>query len=189
MNVTIALLLAIGLLSGCAAVSQSEHRAAARSAPGEINWPAEYRPDDAPWFLHNRIDIEAPPEVVWSILIDAGSWPDWYEGASRVELPDGATQLADGMTFTWRTMGQDFTTAIAEFDAPYRMGWESRKSTIRAYHAWLIVPTETGCTVVTDEAQHGFLTVLQRVFQPNKLHRLHDVWLAELKARAEAMPL
>ncbi|MDJ0701459.1 MAG: hypothetical protein QNJ07_16540 [Woeseiaceae bacterium] len=66
------------------------------------------------------------------------------------------------------------------------MGWESKKSTIRAYHAWLIVPTDTGSTVIIDEAQHGFLTTMQRVFQPNKLHRLHDVWLAELKARAEA---
>ncbi len=186
MNRTIALILAVGLLAGCATLSQDEHRAAAKAAPGQIDWPDEYRPEDASWFLHNRIDIEAPPEVVWNVLVDAGSWSEWYDGASRVELPDGATRLSDGMQFNWRTMGQKFTTTIAEFDPPHRMGWESRKSTIRAYHAWLIVPTETGSTVVTDEAQHGFLTVLQRIFQPNKLHRLHDEWLTGLKVRAEA---
>ena len=177
---------AIILLSGCAAISQQEHLAASRLAPGEIVWPPEYKPEEAPWFLHNRIDIDAPPEVVWDILVDATAWSDWYEGASNVELPDGATRLAEGMQFTWRTMGQNFTTTVREFEPPYRMGWESRKSTIRAYHAWLIVPTESGSTVITDEAQHGFLTTLQRLFQPNKLHRLHDVWLEELKARAEA---
>ena len=61
-----------------------------------------------------------------------------------------------------------------------------RKATIQRYHTWLVVPTATGCKVVTQESQHGFLTYLQKTFVPNKLHRLHDVWLAKLKARAEA---
>ncbi len=186
MQRTLAIVLAITSLSGCATISQREHLDASRSAPGKIAWPGDYVPEEAPWFLHNRIDIHAPPEVVWDILINAAQWSDWYEGAKNVQLPDGATHLADGMVFNWRTMGQNFTTVVREFEPPYRMGWESKKSTIRAYHAWLIVPTEDGCTVITDESQHGFFATLQRVFQPNKLHRLHEVWLAGLKARAEA---
>ncbi len=185
----IAIALALPVLFGCATISQQEHLAASRSTPGEIVWPDEYQPEEASWFLHNRIDIAAPPEVVWNILVSANDWSDWYEGASDVQLPDGAARLSDGMEFRWKTMGQEFTTTIREFEPPYRMGWDSRKRSIRAYHAWLIVPTENGCTVITDEAQHGFLTTLQRVFQPNKLHRLHDIWLAELKARAESQML
>ncbi len=178
--------LTLPLFAGCATISQEEHLEASQDAPGEIYWPDEYKPEEAGWFLHNRIDIAAPPEVVWDILVSADRWSEWYEGATEVQLPGGATQLDEGMQFSWKTMGQRFTTTIVEFEPPYRMGWESKKSTIRAYHAWLIVPTKSGCTVITDEAQHGFLTVMQRVFQPNKLHRLHEVWLAELKTRAEA---
>lgn len=84
-------------------------------------------------------------------------------------------------------MGQNFQTRVTEFEPPFRMGWESRKSTIKAYHAWLIVPTENGARVVTEESQYGFLAIMQKIFQPNKLKNLHDVWLAELKTRAEAM--
>ena len=48
------------------------------------------------------------------------------------------------------------------------------------------MPTDTGVRVVTEESQHGFLATLQDIFQPNKLRKLHDVWLAELKKLAEA---
>ena len=44
-----------------------------------------------------------------------------------------------------------------------------------------------GCRLVTAESQHGLLTFLQRVFVPTKLHDLHDVWLAQIKKRAEAV--
>ena len=54
------------------------------------------------------------------------------------------------------------------------------------YHAWLILPTETGCKVITDESQNGWLTFFEKTFQPKKLKKLHDVWLTELKKKAEA---
>ena len=56
----------------------------------------------------------------------------------------------------------------------------------RGYHAWLIVPTRTGCRVMTDESFHGFSAVMQRVFIPDKLHNLHEAFLIGLKQKAEA---
>jgi hypothetical protein len=47
------------------------------------------------------------------------------------------------------------------------------------------VPTANGCRLITPEAQNGFLTFMQKVFQPNKLLKLHDTWLKLIKARAE----
>ncbi len=185
MKRTIALLISEAVFSGCATISREEHFAASEAVPGKINWPAEYIPEEATFFLHNSIDIKAPPQVVWDILVDAKSWSQWYEGASNVNVPNESGRLSAGMEFTWKTMGQNLTTTVAEFEPPYRLGWDSRKNTLRAYHAWLIVPTETGCTVITEESQYGFLALMQKIFIPNKLHRLHDVWLAEMKARAE----
>ncbi len=37
--------------------------------PEQINWPKEYDPKDAGFFAHNEIDIKAPPEKVWDILL------------------------------------------------------------------------------------------------------------------------
>jgi hypothetical protein len=65
------------------------------------------------------------------------------------------------------------------------MAWEVRRGNLTAYHAWVIVPTAKGCKLITPEAQNGFLTFLQKVFQPNKLLNLHEHWLEVIKARAE----
>ena len=98
--------------------------------------------------------------------------------------PDGNRLAADGV-FAWNTMNQDFESRIKEFVPPFRLSWESSKSSIRGYHAWLIIPTDTGCRVVTDESQHGRLVVAQKIFLPNKLRKLHGVWLGKLKKKAE----
>ncbi|MDJ0709005.1 MAG: SRPBCC domain-containing protein [Woeseiaceae bacterium] len=178
------LLLPIIVCTSCASFNEAIDDA--NAAPGTIHWPDEYAPESAGFFVHNRIDINAPPEVVWEILIQAETWPDWYEGASDVEIIGGSSTLEEGSVFTWKTMGLNFESTVTEFHPPTRLSWESRKRVIRGYHAWLVIPTEFGSTVITDESQHGFLTYMQRLFVPNKLRRLHDVWLAEIKVKAEA---
>jgi uncharacterized protein YndB with AHSA1/START domain len=200
-----------GFAAGCASPPRVGHpenplpTAAVR--PDAIRWPAQYRPDDAGFFVHNEIHVKAPPSVVWEELIRAEAWPSWYEGASNVRIPpyvlpggapasvqsvghaahaNGERVLYPESIFTWRTMDWDFTSKVTEFDAPHRLAWESRKSNIKGYHAWLIVPTADGCKVVTEESQHGFLTLMQKIFVPNELRGFHDVWLAALKERSEA---
>ena len=54
---------------------------------------------------------------------------------------------------------------------------------------WLIVPRGDKCLLITDEAQRGWLTFFEKLFQPNKLHRLHDEWLAGIKKKAESLSL
>jgi hypothetical protein len=96
-------------------------------------------------------------------------------------------KLRADSAFSWQTMGQDFTSKIYEFDPPYRLSWESRKSTIQGYHAWLIVPTGSGSVrLISDESMNGFLASMQAIFLPKKLSDLHDIWLAEIKKKAEA---
>jgi hypothetical protein len=151
-----------------------------------IHWPAEYEPEKSSFFVHNEIFIEAPAQIIWNILIQAETWPQWYEGASNVEIINSENSfLEEHSVFKWKTMGLNFESTITEFDPPYRLSWESKKKIIRGYHAWLIIPAENGCRVITDESQNGFLTFLEKIFQPNKLRKLHDIWLLEIKKKAE----
>ncbi len=155
-----------------------------------IAWPEAYKPEEAKFFVHNEIEINAPAEAVWEVLIQADEWEDYYSGASNLQLdgnPSG--KLSENSVFSWKTMGLDFTSYIKEFEPPYRLSWESNRKSIRGYHAWLIIPTEDGCRLVTSEAQHGFMTLPQKVFVPNKLEGLHDEWLAQIKVRAERTEL
>ena len=171
-------------VTGCYSVKKSVERSYPNSK--EILWPEDYKPEESKFFVHNEIDIEASPESVWSVLIQADEWETYYEGASNLKLRDNTDgRLTENAVFSWKTMGLDFTSTIQEFEAPYRLSWESDKKSIRGYHAWLIIPTEKGCQLITSEAQHGFMTLLQKVFVPNKLERLHDEWLAQIKHKSE----
>lgn len=158
------------------------------AAPDKINWPEKYKPENATFAVSNSVDIKAPPQVVWDIIVQAETWPSWYKGATNVRVLNASDgKLKADSAFNWQTMGQDFTSKIYEFDPPYRLSWESRKSTIQGYHAWLIVPTASGgVRLISDESMNGFLASMQALFLPNKLAELHDLWLAEIKKKAEA---
>ena len=153
----------------------------------QINWPETYAPADAGFFVHNEIEIAAPPEAVWRILVDAESWSDGYEGARDVNIQQAdAGELTSESVFTWKTMGLDFESGIREFVPNERLSWESVKGSIKGYHAWLIYPTDRGCKLITDESQHGWLTMMEKTFQPKKLARLHQLWLTNIKVKSEA---
>ncbi len=162
---------------------------AAWPAAERIRWPGDYEPDRAVFHVYNEIEVRAPAAKVWDLLVEAEAWPTWYEGAADLKLTDPrGGRLAPDAVFTWRTMGLELESRVKEFEPGARLAWESRKPVIRGYHAWLLIPTDTGCRVVTAESFHGLLGYLQRIFVPKRLHRLHETWLRELKRRAEGAP-
>lgn len=154
------------------------------AATDQINWPEAYHPTKTRFYVHNEIEVNAPPERVWQILLDAENWPEWYVGAKQVKVRNG-DRLDANAVFDWETMGLRFQSTIKEFVPNERLSWESNKKQIQGYHAWLIIPTEFGCKVITDESQKGWLTFFEKIFQPNKLLKLHDIWLSEIKRKAE----
>jgi len=63
--------------------------------------------------------VAASPEAVWSVLVDAGSWPAWDSGVTGV---DGTIAL--GNTLTIRSSaapGRSFPVKVTTFDAPRRL--------------------------------------------------------------------
>lgn len=184
MRNNILLLTSILLLSGCYSLKKTI--ASAKPHVDAIEWPVAYKPDEANFFVHNAIEIKAAPSIVWKILIEAEQWQSYYAGAENVKVSDNDTgRLQANSVFTWKTMGLDFISTVREFKPNERLSWESNKKSIQGYHAWLLIPTDTGTLLVTQEAQHGWLSSMEKVFQPNKLRKLHDVWLLQIKNKAE----
>jgi hypothetical protein len=152
-----------------------------------INWSAFLNPKEANFYVYNETEIKVPAETVWNILIDAKKWHTFYKGVEKpVQIMDSTHQtLAQNVSFSLNTMGISLVPVIKEFIPNERMAWEVNTPKLKAYHAWLIIPTQAGCRLITPEAQNGFLTFLQKIFQPNKLLNLHEHWLEVIKARAE----
>ncbi len=150
-----------------------------------IIWPAGYAPADSPVHVVNHIDIAAPPSAVWNHLVRAADWPSWYANASKVAIAGGGRDLSPGARFRWRTFGVGLDTVVQEWVENERIAWLATSFGVRAYHAWLIVPTAAGCRVITEETQHGFIARSGMALFPNRMHDWHQKWLEGLKALGE----
>lgn len=153
-----------------------------------VNWPEAMHPDNTNFYVYNDIHINAPAEVVWQILIEATQWHTFYEGAQKpVVIADGSAFLSNGVQFEFKTMGINFTPTMTEFVPNERMAWQIDIRRLQAWHAWVIIPTTDGVKLVTAETQNGFLTTMQKWFQPNRLLNYHELWLKQIKLRAETL--
>ncbi|GMQ31707.1 SRPBCC family protein [Algoriphagus confluentis] len=148
-------------------------------------WPPGFSPEEASFYVENQIEIAGSPHEVWKELIQAEAWSDWYYGATEVKLIGEDQVLALDSKFSWKTMGINFVSQVKEFEPHSRLSWISSKKSIQGFHIWQIIPTGNGCRVITAESQNGWLTVMEKIFQPKKLHRQHEDWLLLLKERVE----
>lgn len=154
--------------------------------PGnEIIWPAYYQPSVCPIHVRNEIDIAAPADKVWAWLIRAQLWPTWYVNAANVRMVNGTTpDLALGTIFRWKTFGVSIESTVQEFVPGERIAWNGKAFGLDVYHAWLIQKTATGCHVLTEETQHGFMVRLGKLLMPNRMSKFHQIWLEGLRDNA-----
>ena len=67
--------------------------------------PAEYDPARAPIYAANAAETTRSAATVWSLLVRAKEWPNYYPHASEVSIEDGADELSLGIRFRWKTAG------------------------------------------------------------------------------------
>ena len=148
----------------------------------DIHWPQGFDPSQAELFSHNELLINASCERIWSHVIDAAKWPEWYPNSKEVKI-SGDTVLRDGTVFRWTTFGLPLESRVNEF-APYtRIGWYGYAPGTEPsfYHTWYLKPQGDACLVVMDEVGKGKDAAHLRETDESLMHRGHDLWLATLK--------
>jgi uncharacterized protein YndB with AHSA1/START domain len=151
-----------------------------------IHWPDGFLPEQADLFVHNEMVIHASCEKVFSNMADAQAWPSWYPNSHDVKLlnsPDG--RLHGGTRCSWDTNGHHVESRVHEFVPNSRIGWLGDSPTTNGYHAYLLLKTNAGCHVVTEELVKGPGAVELRKKQPEAMHEAHNLWLSTLKQRSE----
>jgi hypothetical protein len=131
---------ALALLTVSAAHAQESSRLSAeylRHATPLIHWPRGLEPQNVDVFVHNEGWIGAPPDVVWTNLIDATQWPSWYANSADVR----STAASPGLRKAWLLTGRHST---------FRSGARSTSlsQTVRSDGASIIPPsrfTTPGC--------------------------------------------
>jgi uncharacterized protein YndB with AHSA1/START domain len=102
---------------------------------------------DEEQFCRDEAVIPAPPERVWEVLGDLGTWGEWWNLVSVVPL--GPTLLAPGVRF--RFEGQrpgrpptGWTVEVLEMDAPRRIEFAYVDGDLIGRTAWELEPVEGG---------------------------------------------
>jgi len=156
----------------------------------KILWPARYEPANCPVHVRNELAMASYPEAVWAWLIRAQLWPTWYPNSVNIRFLSGQPpDLALGTRFRWKTFGVTIESEVKEFVPYERLAWDGHGSGLDVYHAWLVIRTNQGCNVITEETQRGLLPRLLNLLAPKRVEKQHQVWLEKLKdSAARGMP-
>ena len=155
-----------------------------------VIWPEQYDPRHSAIYALNDIDVKAPPEVVWNLLVDAKNWSSYFPPEDQVEILSGEPKLRLGIEFRRVTVGYPMSPVVTEFVPGRRLAWSTTVdgdgTGSTAYHGWVITPTDEGCHVLSEETQPGdfFLELIGRK-NPGALYRYHQDWVEGLARAAE----
>jgi predicted SnoaL-like aldol condensation-catalyzing enzyme/uncharacterized protein YndB with AHSA1/START domain len=157
-----------------------------------VAWPHQYDPKTSAIYALNDIDVSAPPEVVWKLLVDAENWSSYFPAENQVKILTAEPELARGTKYSRVTVGFPMHLIVTEYVPGRRLAWstlvDGDETGSSAYHGWVITPTDNGCHVLSEETQQGpfFLEELGRK-NPGALYRYHQEWVENLARAAEAM--
>ena len=138
--------------------------------------------EHAPASSTREIQIEAPCETVWALIVDVEHWPRWNRPVSRVPL-DGP--FAPGSVLRWKSGASSLVSTIQEVVPPERVVWTGKSLGIDGVHVWELNAVRAGTIVRTSESFEGWLVWLFRGFFTRLLDRALDDVLLMLKAAAE----
>jgi hypothetical protein len=131
------------------------------------------------------IRIQASPDRVWAILVDAPSWPTWNTTVDKV---DGTIASGNQVTVHARiSPGRSFPVNVAVFDAPSRMVWSSGMplGLFKGERTFTLAPAEGGTEFAMREQFTGPLSPLIGMSIPD-LQPAFEKFAACLKKHAEA---
>jgi Polyketide cyclase / dehydrase and lipid transport len=145
-----------------------------------IRWPERYRPEATAFHVRKELEMPFSPEIAWAWLVRAEGWPRWCPEFKEVVIKGGGPDLKPGSEFRWKAFGVALLSRVEEFAPLERLAWSARSTGIDAYHAWLIERLPSGCRVVTEETQKGWVARLNNALRPGSVGRIHEAWLDRL---------
>ena len=155
-----------------------------------VIWPERYDPKISPIYALNDIDVNASPQTVWKLLVDAENWSTYFPPENQVKILSGEAELALGTRYHRVTVGAPMSLLVMECVPNRRLAWSTTvdgdDTGSSAYHGWVITPTKTGCHVLSEETQQGpwFLDMLGHK-KPGGLYSYHQDWVERLAPAAE----
>ena len=131
------------------------------------------------------VNINATPEVIWSILTDGANWTDWNPTIEKVEgsiVPGGKLKV-----FTKLSPGQAFPIRVSEFVSPQKMVWTGGMplGLFKGERTYTLAPKGNGVEFSMREEFTGLMAPLITRSIPD-LQPSFNEFAAALKQKAES---
>jgi len=69
-----------------------------------VIWPLPFDPKTSAIYALNDIDVNAQPEVVWKLLVDAENWSSYFPAEDQVKILTGEPELDGFAQGGWRIL-------------------------------------------------------------------------------------
>jgi uncharacterized membrane protein len=133
------------------------------------------------------IDVAAPPDRVWEVLVDVERWPEWTESVSAVRLLDDGPLAVGSKVELSQPSVPTGTYTVTTLEPGSTFVWEQRQpgSKVTAHHELVALP-DGGTRVELRVAMTGLIGgVVGRLYR-KLTQRYLGMEAAGLKSRSEA---
>ena len=138
-----------------------------------------------PRFEH-AIEISAPPERVWEILVDVEAWPARIPTVDRVERLDDGPLAVGATTRLAQPKLPEAVWTVTELTPGAAFTWTSSSPGVRITASHLIEPTPEGSRLTLAVDLAGWLAPVGWLTTKSLTQRYVETEAASLKAAAEA---
>lgn len=137
---------------------------------------------EAPVKTYQEITINAPAQKVYQIMSDIDHWTDWHSDVKDTKLNG---PFEKGSTFDWKSGGLTIHSTLHTVQAGRKIGWTGKAFGAFAIHNWSFIEHNGKTTVKVEESMEGWLVFLMRSTFQKGLENSLQIWLKNLKIRAE----
>lgn len=136
----------------------------------------------APVKTYQQITINASPQRVYQVMSDIDHWGQWQTDITDPKLNG---PFEEGSSFDWKSGGLTIHSTIHTSIPGQKIGWSGKAFGAFAIHNWSFTEENGHTKVNVEESMEGWLVYLMHKKFQKGLEVSLQVWLKNLKARAE----
>ena len=150
-----------------------------------LSLPAAQRRHFDPMRADITVDISAPPDVVWAVLSDVESWPEWTASVTSVRREDSGPLQVGSRVHLQQPRLPPTVWTVSELVDGDRFSWTARNPGVRTLASHRVVGRGDGSRATLSVDQGGPAGWLVGLLYGRLTRRYLRMEAAGLKQRAE----
>ncbi len=136
----------------------------------------------APAIAEGRLQINADPQTVFSVIAAIAEWPSWNPDVTSVKIDD---PVEPGTVFRWKSGPSSLTSTLQVVDPPREIAWTGTTVTIKAIHVFHFEAKDGGTLARSEESWEGAIARLFKSLSRRSIDKAINNVLSHLKTEAE----